>query len=274
MPDVLKRICSNKLQYIATKKASVPFGTLLARASSAVPTLGFASALDRMVDTVGCGIIAELKRASPSRGWIRSNFDLPLLVRDCIAGGASCLSIVTDQQFFQGHDAFIPETRSVTSSLPILRKDFMLDPYQVVETRVLGADAILIILAAVSDTQAAELEAAAIELGLDVLVEVHKESELERALQLSSKLIGINNRNLSTMKVDLTTTERLAKKVPSDKIIVSESGLNQASDLAILSRSGVRRFLIGELLMRQCNVRTAIQDILSWYQKIRESRNE
>ncbi|KAF0137250.1 MAG: indole-3-glycerol phosphate synthase, partial [Rhodospirillaceae bacterium] len=198
----------------------------------------------------------------PSAGLIRTDFNPATLARSYASGGAACLSILTDVPYFQGADAFVTEARNVVE-LPILRKDFMLDPYQVVEARAIGADAILVILTAVSDSQATELEAAAMEFGLDVLAEVHDENELGRALRLHTRLIGVNNRNLKTLHVDLTVTERLATLVPNDRVLVAESGLSQPVDLARLARVGARRFLIGVSLMRQADVAEATRVLLA-----------
>ena len=260
-PDLLAHICAAKREHIARRQKALPWPALIERAKGAASPRGFAAALEQAVAVRGCGVITEIKKASPSAGLIRPDFDPPALARAYAAGGGACLSILTDGPYFQGADVFVTDVRAVVE-LPILRKDFMLDPYQVVETRAIGADAILLILAALSDEMAAELEAAAEEFGLDVLVEVHDEAELERALRLSTPLIGINNRNLKTLAVDLAVTERLAVLAPADRALVAESGISRPADLARLIKAGARRFLIGESLMRQADVSAATRALL------------
>lgn len=261
MSDLLARICATKREHVAIRRATVPWSTLLRQAKAAAIPRGFAAALDRAVTIRGCGLITEIKKASPSAGVIRTDFDLSVLARGYAAGGAACLSILTDVPYFQGADVFIAQASAVVT-LPILRKDFLLEPYQVVEARAIGADAVLVILAAVSDLQAAELEAVASEFGLDVLVEIHNEDELARALRLRTRLVGVNNRNLKTLKVDLSVTERLAILMPAERVLIAESGLNRPVDLARLARVGARRFLIGEALMRQDDVAAATRALL------------
>lgn len=261
MSDVLARICADKRVEIAARKArhSLAHHQNTARHQSA--PRGFASAL--IEDSqIGYGLIAEIKKASPSKGLIRADFDPPALARAYHAGGASCLSVLTDEKYFQGTDAYMVAARAAVD-LPVIRKDFMLDPYQIVESRALGADCVLLILAALSDAQAAELEAAAIELGMDVLLEVHDAEELDRALALKSALVGINNRNLKTMVTDLAVGESLAARVPADRVLVAESGLGSPADLARMAAVGARCFLIGESLMRQEDVEAATHAILS-----------
>ena len=249
MSDILAHICTTKRHHIAIRRAAVPLSTLIQQAQETAIPRGFANALNQAVSHRGCALISELKRASPSAGVIRSSFDPQALAKECAVGGAACLSVLTDAPYFQGADIFVTQARTAVA-LPILRKDFFIDPYQVVEARVIGADAILIIMTAVSDNQAVELETAAYEWGLDVIVEIHDEYDLERALALKTPLFGINNRNLATFKVDLTVSEQLAPMVPVGRVMIAESGLNKPEDLVRLARAGIRRFLIGESLMR------------------------
>jgi indole-3-glycerol phosphate synthase len=262
MSDVLAKICADKLEHIAACKAKTDLPTIRALAETGPKPRGFAAALDAKVAEGGYGLIAEIKKASPSKGVIREDFAPVALARAYRKGGAACLSVLTDTPYFQGRDQYLTAARTAVD-LPALRKDFMLDPYQVYEARALGADCILLILAALEDGQAAELEALAGELGMDVLAEVHDGPELDRALQLKTPLIGINNRNLKTLDVDLKTTEELAPKLPDGRVLIAESGLYAPADLARMAAVGAKRFLIGESLMRQPDVEAATRAILS-----------
>ncbi len=261
MDDVLARICAAKRDHVAARKAIVSEAAQLEAVKSVAPPRRFAARLDAAVIELGVGLIAEIKKASPSRGLIRADFDPGVLARAYRAGAATCLSVLTDQPYFQGDDAYLGAARNAVD-LPVLRKDFMIDPYQIVESRRIGADCILLIMAALTDAMAAELEATARELEMDVLVEVHDEAELDRAHRLDSRLLGINNRNLKTLDVDLATTERLAPRVASDRHVVCESGIYTAADIARMTDVGIRRFLVGESLMRQADVAAATRQLL------------
>jgi len=262
MSDVLAKICDVKREHVRQQKRRRPMSDLLEQAKAAKPPRGFSVMLHDAVATGDYGLIAEIKRASPSKGLIREDFQPVHLARAYERGGATCLSILTDVPFFQGADEFLVAARTAVN-LPALRKDFMLDPYQVVESRALGADCILLIMAALDDAQARELESVARQFDLDVLVEVHDEAELERALQLKARLIGVNNRNLKTMEVTLKTTERLAPMVPTDRLLVAESGIHKPDDLARLEQVGASCFLVGESLMRQDDVEAATRELLT-----------
>jgi len=256
MSDVLTRICADTLAEVARRKARRPLVEVETAAKAADAPRGFRLALERKAAADGWALICEIKKASPSKGLIRADFDPPLLAQDYLAGGATCLSVLTDEPYFQGRDEYLVAARGAVP-LPCLRKDFMLEPWQIFESRALGADCVLLILAALSDAQAAELEDIALGLGMDVLLEVHDGEELERALRLRSPLLGINNRNLKTLEVTLETTRRLAPRVPPARLLVAESGLNSRADLEGLAAIGARAFLIGESLMRQQDVAAA-----------------
>jgi len=263
MTDVLAKICARKREEIAADKASLPFSRIVEAAGAASPPRGFIAALRKSVSERRYGLIAEIKKASPSRGVIRADFDPPALAEAYAAGGASCLSVLTDEGAFQGKPEYLIAARAAVS-LPVLRKDFMLDPYQITEARAWGADCVLLIMAALDDMEAAELEAAAHEWGMDVLVEVHNETEFHRALKLKTPLIGVNNRDLKTLDIDLGTTEKLARLLPPGRTLVSESGIKSPEDLARLARAGARCFLVGESLMRQADVESATKALLSF----------
>jgi len=260
MSNVLDKIKAYKLEHIAACKSARPLVEVEAAAKAASPVRGFADALNK-ASVTGYGLIAEVKKASPSKGLIREDFNPPELAKAYERGGATCLSVLTDTPSFQGADEFLIAARAAVS-LPVLRKDFMYDTYQVAEARAMGADCILVIMASVSDAQAVELEDAAFAWGLDVLVEVHNAKELERASILKSPLLGINNRNLKTFETSLDTTRELVKLAPEGKTLISESGLNTADDLAEMARHNVQCFLIGESLMRQADVETATRNLL------------
>ena len=259
--DILDKIKAYKLEEVAARKAELPLSDIEARAAQAPAPRGFAARLTEAARE-GYGLIAEVKKASPSKGLIRADFDPPALARAYEDGGAACLSVLTDAPSFQGADEYLVQAREATS-LPVLRKDFLYDPWQVAESRSLGADCILIIMASVSDAQARELEDAATRWGRDALIEVHDRAELERAAELNSKMIGINNRDLRTFETSLDVTRKLAKHVPVDRMIVAESGLSTPADLAEVARYGVLSFLIGESLMRQEDVTAATRTILA-----------
>lgn len=261
MNDVLKKICDQKRKLVQERMGAMPLAEVQAAAKEADPPRGFAQRLRKEIEAGRFGLIAEIKRASPSKGRIRDDFNEIELARAYERGGATCLSVLTETPNFEGEDQHLINVRDAVG-LPVLRKDFMLEPYQIFESRALGADCILLIMAALSDAEAAELESVAGELGMDVLVEVHDGEELDRALKLMAALLGINNRNLKTLEVDLGTTEELARRAPSDRIVVSESGLNTPEDLARMARAGAKCFLIGESFMRQDDVEAAVKSLL------------
>ncbi len=257
----LTEICAEKRSHVRKRRANITSSAMHDQLRIQSPPRGFIKAIEEKTAT-GFALIAEIKKASPSKGLIREDFDPPTHARAYEAGGAACLSILTDMPFFQGADEYLVAAQAACT-LPCLRKDFMIDPWQVEESRALGADAILIIMAALDDSLAGEIEATAHELGMDVLVEVHDEIELERALRLKSRLLGINNRNLKTFETSLEQTEHLSKLVPDDRIMVSESGIFTHDDCERLSQSGARAFLVGESLMRQDNVEAATRMLLT-----------
>jgi indole-3-glycerol phosphate synthase len=259
--NVLTEICERKREHVAARKQAMPLPTLLKRIDNAPPSRGFADALARRVGDEGYGLIAEIKKASPSKGLIRADFDPPALARAYLAGGATCLSVLTDEPYFQGSDDYLVAAREAVP-LPVLRKDFIVDRYQVAESRALGADCILLIMACLDNDEARDFTDEAKALGMDVLVEVHDRAELDRALKLDARLIGINNRNLKTLQVDLKTAETLAPLIPHDRIAVGESGLNTPDDLDRLAAVNARCFLVGESLMREQDVAAATRRLL------------
>lgn len=257
----LDEICATKREEVAARKCAVSLDDLQRLSSGQTTPRGFRSALEAKAAD-GFGLIAEIKKASPSKGLICKDFRPADHAKAYETGGAACLSVLTDAPYFKGHEDFLVEARNACA-LPVLRKDFMVDPWQVLEARSIGADAILIIVAALGDTEMTEIEAASIELGMDVLVEVHNEAELERAANLKSRLIGVNNRDLKRFVTDLGVTERLAPLVPEGTLLVSESGISSHVDLERLARSDVRCFLVGESLMRHVDVMKATHELLS-----------
>ncbi|MDE2564056.1 MAG: indole-3-glycerol phosphate synthase TrpC [Sphingomonadales bacterium] len=260
MTDKLAEICATKREEVAARKTLATIAGLDAQAARQSAPRGFEAALRARAAT-GFALIAEIKKASPSKGLIRPDFRPAEHAAAYQAGGAACLSVLTDAPYFQGHESFLEDARAACA-LPVLRKDFMIDPWQVAEARAIGADAILVIVAALDDALMAEIEAAARERGMDVLVEVHNEAELERAARLESRLIGVNNRDLKRFVTDITTTERLAPLASEDTLLVSESGINTHADLERLAKCGARTFLVGESLMRQDDIVAATKALL------------
>ncbi len=261
MSDTLQKIVADKRQHVAGRISQRSLRVIENLARDTDSPRGFARALKAAIAAGRYGLIAEIKKASPSKGLIRADFDPPSLAKAYERGGATCLSILTDGPYFQGKDEFLTQARAAVS-LPVLRKDFMIDPYQVPEARALGADCILLIMACLDDALAADLAGLAHKWGMDVLVEVHDAAELDRALKIDADLIGVNNRNLKTLAVDLATTEQLAPLVPKDRVLVAESGLGSPADLARMAKVGAKAFLIGESFMRQPDVEAAVRHML------------
>lgn len=259
--NVLERIIAYKREEVAARKVAHTQSDLDRHIRTTAPPRGFLAALERVAPKPA--LIAEIKKASPSKGLIRVDFDPATLAIAYAEGGATCLSVLTDAPSFQGSESYLALARDAAPSLPVLRKDFMIDPWQIGESRAIGADAVLIIMAAVDDVLAIELYAEAIRLGMDVLVETHDEAEIDRALALDAKLIGVNNRSLSTFVTDLAVTERLAPRVPNDRILVTESGISTHADITRLRAVGANAFLVGESLMREADVAAATRTLLA-----------
>ena len=261
-PDILQRILATKQREIAERQSEVSYDSLQRQAHHVSPPRGFVAALRRRVEQGAAGVIAEIKKASPSKGVIRDDFNVVEIARSYEAGGASCLSVLTDSEYFQGHEVFLTQARSACS-LPVIRKDFIVDPYQVMEARAIGADCILLIVAALDDAQLVDLHAAARAQGMDVLVEVHDGDELERALRLDLELVGINNRNLRNFDTRLETTIELLPKVPDGCLVVTESGIHTTADVRLMRDHDVHAFLVGEAFMRADDPGRALSDLFS-----------
>lgn len=260
-PDILKNILEHKKVEVASSKAALPFSELRSRTCDLPATLGFKAALLQTSEASKTAVIAEVKKGSPSKGVIRADFDPLEIAAIYTENGAACLSILTDSRYFMGELGYIAAIRKVVK-IPLLRKDFIYDPYQIYEARVAGADAILLIAAMLEISMVKDLASLSLELGLDVLLEVHDEREMDAALQTECKLVGINNRNLRTFETTLDTTERLGKLVPPDRFIVAESGINSRNDVLRLSRAGARAFLVGESLMREADIGVKLRELL------------
>ena len=260
MSDILDRILARKVEEIAGRSTRVPLAELVAQVADLPATRGFAAAIDAKIEAGLPAVIAEIKKASPSKGVIRADFEPSMIAQSYERGGAACLSVLTDADFFQGHEDYLRQARAACA-LPVLRKDFTIDAYQVYEARVIGADCILLIVAALDDERLLELSLLAAELDLDVLVEVHDEAELERALELPAPLIGVNNRNLRTFEVSLDTSLRLRQRAPTERVLVSESGIATSADIARLRAAGIDAFLVGEAFMRADDPGSALQQL-------------
>ncbi len=260
MTDILKEICEVKRELVAQRKKQVSEQSLLESAKTK-PKRGFINAIKQKIDNDKTALIAEIKKASPSKGLIRADFSPSLIAKSYERAGASCISVLTDEPYFMGRDEYVEEVKAACS-LPVLRKDFIVDTYQVAETAAIGADCMLLIMAALDDMQAKDIEDAAISFGLDVLIEIHDEAELERALKLKSNLIGINNRNLKTLVIDLVNTERLAPMIPDDYVKVCESGIYSHNDIMRMKQVPVNCFLVGESLMISDNIEQATKNLL------------
>ena len=262
MSDILDRILARKVEEIAERSAQLPLAELIARVADLPDTRGFAAAIESRIESGQPAVIAEIKKASPSKGVIRADFDPAAIAKSYEQGGAACLSVLTDADFFQGHEDYLRQAREACS-LPVLRKDFTIDPYQVYEARAIGADCILLIVAALEDAALLDLSLLAAELDLDVLVEVHDAEELERALDVPAPLIGVNNRNLRTFEVSLDTSVALRALAPKDRVLVSESGIATPLDIARLRGVGIDAFLVGETFMRAADPGTALKQLFS-----------
>lgn len=262
MSDILSKILFDKAKEVTERASKVSLPALARQVENLPPTRGFAQAIDQDIKAGKAAVIAEIKKASPSKGVIREDFEPALIAKSYAENGASCLSVLTDEHYFQGHTEYLIQAREACN-LPVLRKDFMIDPYQVYEARDMGADAILLIVAALGDPMMHDLEQAAMALGLDVLVEVHNEQELERALQLQTPLLGINNRNLRTFETSLDTTLSMLAQIPADKIVISESGIHTPQDITLLRAQKVNAFLIGEAFMRAENPGAALAALMA-----------
>ncbi|KHF24148.1 indole-3-glycerol phosphate synthase TrpC [Solemya velum gill symbiont] len=261
-PDILKKIVARKLEEIAERIAVVDLDAIIAKAKEAEVPRGFSRAIEEKINAGKAGVIAEIKKASPSKGVLREDFDPAEIARSYEWGGAACLSILTDKDFFQGAEEYLVEA-SAACSLPVIRKDFIIDPYQVYEARAIGADCILLIAACLEDAQMRNLNTLAHQLGMDVLIEVHDAEELERALPLNNRLIGINNRNLRTFDVSLQTTIDLLEMIPDDRIVVTESGIHSREDVKLMRDNSINAFLVGEAFMRTPNPGKTLAELFS-----------